>query len=142
MLRRLFRFSSGFVLPFIVHPTLGCIVYKHGHRHDDDDQNQDQGGGIAGVEVLEAFLIKVEQVEVGGFQGTAFGDDVGFGEDLEGLDHLDDELEEERWSEQGDGDLEENPQLAGSIDSCRLVQLRRDVLQACQIDDCASSHLP
>ncbi|MDF2561299.1 MAG: hypothetical protein K0R99_2745 [Microbacterium sp.] len=92
---------------------------------------------VAHVEVGEAHLVEVQRVEHGRVGGSAgpVRDDERLREGLERADDLQHEVEEDDRCEQRQGDPEELPHAAGSVDGCRLVVHRRDLTQSGEEDD-------
>ena len=137
--------GHGCALPYlalVIDPAFGGVVDQHGGDHDDDHQDERQRRSVAHVEVVEGLFIEVVEVEIGGLQRAALGDDKGLGEDLEGIDQLDDQQKEEGRRQQGQGDAPEALPAVGAVELGGLVQMGRDVLQAGQVDHRAAAHAP
>src|SRR5699024_11689974 len=86
------------------------------------------------VVVGKSFLIEVQRVEQGRIDWTActIGNDVGLGKRLEGVDHLQDDVEEDDWREQRDRDASKLLPLGGAVDRGGFVIHLRNLSQSGQ----------
>ena len=115
-----------------------------GEGGDDQEQHPGEGGGVAHAEIGEGLVVEIDGEEEQAIErgAGAAGNDEGAREALEGLDHLQDQVEEDDRGEQGHGDGEEFAHRAGGVDLGGFVELLRNGAQAGEEDQHGRAELP
>src|SRR5688572_11522732 len=71
------------LLRLVVDPPPRPAEDQHGEDEGDEEENPRHRRGIAHLPVAERVVVEVEHVEAARVGGSALGDDIGLGEDLQ-----------------------------------------------------------
>src|SRR5215207_8975175 len=132
---------------FVVHEPIREPERDQRQRKDDDEEDPGHCRGVAHPELLEGDSIELDRVHQDGVEGpsgvsSAAKYDERLGEHLQGRDDADDQVEEDHRREQWDGDVANEAEWSGAIESGGFVELPRHILQSRQKDDDDRSDAP
>ena len=108
---------------------------QHGYRKHDHQHDHRQCRCLGLVEPCEALLVDVEQQHRAGVVRCPLGHDNDVVDQLDAVGQRDGGDEQQRRSQQREGDLLECCPAGGPVDPRRLVQLARNVLQSGEEED-------
>ena len=118
-----------------MHAPLFSPELDDGNHHDDQEQDDGPGSGTAELEIAECVQIDGIYNDVRGFIGAAPSQDLDDVEGLEGVYHIDDDLEKQGGADAGQGDRLELLPAIGTVYGSGFIQICWHVAQSCADKD-------